>query len=137
MLCTRLQLNLYIATMVALYNTFASIAKACEAINCYVLDDSKSYQVYKSDSKRHILVCKDKSCSFIIRVWCTKKTGVTITQLKPHICCLTVYYKNKQTSALWFLKDYHRASVVDNRDITPAQIQSDKQLQFNNILSYM
>jgi MuDR family transposase len=54
--------------MVALYDTFASIVKAREAINRYVLDDSKSYQVYKSDSKRHILVCKDKSCSFEIQV---------------------------------------------------------------------
>jgi hypothetical protein len=54
--------------MVALYNTFASIAKACEAINRYVLNNSKSYRVYKSDSKRYILVCKDKSCSFIIQV---------------------------------------------------------------------
>jgi hypothetical protein len=50
--------------MVALYDTFASIAEAREAINCYVLDDGKSYQVYKLDLKRHILVCKDKSCSF-------------------------------------------------------------------------
>ena len=68
MLRTRLQLNLYIATMVALYDTFASIAEAREAINRYVLDNSESYQVYKSDSKRYILVCKDKSCSFIIWV---------------------------------------------------------------------
>jgi hypothetical protein len=52
--------------MVALYNTFASIAEACEAVNRHVLDDGESYQVYKSDAKRHILVYKDKSCSFII-----------------------------------------------------------------------
>jgi MuDR family transposase len=137
MLCTRLQLNFYIATMVALYDTFTSIAEARKAINHYVLDDGESYWVYKSDSKRYILVCKDKSCSFVIRVWCTKKTGVTITQLKLHICCPTVYYKNKQTSALWFLKDYHCAFVVDNCDITPAQIQSNERLQFNNSLSYI
>jgi hypothetical protein len=54
--------------MVALYDTFASIAEAREAINRYVLDDGESYQVYKLDSKRYILVYKDKSCSFIIRV---------------------------------------------------------------------
>jgi hypothetical protein len=65
--------------MVALHNTFASIVEACKAINRHVLDNSKSYQVYKSDTKRHILICKNKSCSFIIRAWCTKKTGVTIT----------------------------------------------------------
>ena len=123
--------------MVALYNAFASIAEAREAINHHVLNDSKSYQVYKSDSKRHILVCKDKSCSFEIRVQCSKKTGVTVTQMKLYTCCPTVYYKNKQTSAIWFLKDYHYASVVDNCDITLAQIQSNKQLRFNNNISYM
>jgi hypothetical protein len=123
--------------MVALHSTFASIVEACEAINHHVLDNSESYQVYKSDTKRHILVCKDKSCSFIIRVWCTKKTGVTIAQLKLHTCCLTVYYKNKQTSAIWFLKDCYYASVINNCDITPAQIQFDKQLRFNNSISYI
>ena len=124
--------------MVAIHDTFASIVEAREAINRYVLDDGKSYRVYKSDSKRHILVCKDKpSCSFEIRVWCTKKTGVTITQMKPYTCRPTVHYKNKQTSAIWFLKDHHRASVIDNRDITHAQIQSDKRLRFNNNISYM
>jgi hypothetical protein len=123
--------------MVALHNTFASIAEACEAINRHVLDDGESYRVYKSDSKRHILVCKDKSCSFEIQVWCTKKTGVTITQMKLHTCCLTIHYKNKQASAIWFLKDYYCASVVDNRDITPAQIQSNKRLRFYNNISYM
>ena len=114
--------------MVALHDTFVSIAEAREVINRHVLDDGKSYRVYKSDSKRHILVCKDKSCSFEIRVWCTKKTGVTITQMKPHTCRPTVHYKNKQASAIWFLKDHHRTFVVDNYDITPAQIQSNERL---------
>jgi len=122
--------------MIALYDTFASIVEAREAINRHVLDDGESYRVYKSDVKRHILVCKDKSCSFIIRVWCTKKTGVTITQLKPYTCCPTVHYKNKQSSAIWFLKDHHCASVVSNRDITPTQIQSDEQLRFSNSITY-
>jgi hypothetical protein len=54
--------------MVAFYDTFESIIEAYEVINCYVLDNSKSYQVYKLDTKRYILVCKDKSCSLIIQV---------------------------------------------------------------------
>jgi hypothetical protein len=52
--------------MVAFYNTFASIVKAYEVINCYVLNNSKSYQVCKLDTRRYILVCKDKSCFFFI-----------------------------------------------------------------------
>jgi hypothetical protein len=54
--------------MIAFYNTFASIVEAYGVINCYVLNNSKSYQVYKLDTKRYILVCKDKNCSFIIQV---------------------------------------------------------------------
>jgi hypothetical protein len=54
--------------MVALHDTFATIAEAREAINQHILDDGESYRVYKLDSKRHILLCKDKSCSFTIRV---------------------------------------------------------------------
>jgi hypothetical protein len=85
--------------MVALYNT-AIIAKTRKAIICHVLDNGKSYQIYKTDTKHHILLCKDKSCSFIIRAWCIKKTGVIITKFKPHTCCPVVYYSNKQLSAL-------------------------------------
>ena len=57
--------------------------------------------------------------------------------MKLHTCRPIVHYKNKQASAIWFLKDHHRASVVDNHDITLAQIQSDERLQFNNNISYM
>jgi hypothetical protein len=123
--------------MVALYDTFATIAEARNAINRHVLDDGESYQVYKTDSKRYILVCKDKICSFKIRAWCTKKTGVTITQLKPHICSPIVYYKNRQSSSMWFLRDHYCAFVIDNHDITPTQIQSNKRLRFNNHISYI
>jgi hypothetical protein len=57
--------------------------------------------------------------------------------MKLHSCCPTVHYKNKQASLLWFLKDYHCASVIDNCDITPAQIQSNKRLRFNNEINYL
>jgi hypothetical protein len=63
---TALYRALIAVAMVSLYDTFAYIREACEAINRHVLDDGESYRVYKSDSKRHILVCKDKSCSFEI-----------------------------------------------------------------------
>jgi hypothetical protein len=57
--------------------------------------------------------------------------------MKPHSCCPTVHYKNKQASSLWFLKDHHCASVIDNRDITPAQIRLNKRLRFNNNINYL
>jgi len=53
----RLQYKPLYPTMVAPYNTFASIVEAREAINRHVLDNSESYRVYKLDTKRHILVC--------------------------------------------------------------------------------
>jgi hypothetical protein len=37
---------------------------------------------------------------------------------------------------MWYLKDHHRASVIDNRDITPAQIRSDERLRFSNYINY-
>jgi hypothetical protein len=70
--------------MAALHNTFATIAKAREAINRHVLDNGESYQIYKTDTKRHILLCKDKSCSFTIRAWCTKKQ-VLLSPNSSHI----------------------------------------------------
>jgi hypothetical protein len=57
--------------------------------------------------------------------------------MKAHSCCPTVYYKNKQASLLWYLKDHYCASVVDNCDITPAQIRSNKRLRFNNNIGYL
>jgi hypothetical protein len=123
--------------MVALNDTFATIAEAREAINRRVLNDGKSYKVYKTDTKCHILLCKDSSCSFTIRAWYTKKTGITITKFDPHTCSPVVHYKNKQSSALWFLKDHYCASVIYNHDITPAQIQSDERLRFNNNINYI
>jgi hypothetical protein len=50
--------------MVVVYDTFATIAEAYEAINRHVLDEGESYRVYKTDTKRYILLCKDMSCSF-------------------------------------------------------------------------
>ena len=57
--------------------------------------------------------------------------------MKLHSCCPIVYYKNKQASSLWFLKDHHCASVINNCDITLAQIQSNKRLRFSNEINYL
>lgn len=62
-----LLLLLSIAIIVALNDTFVDIIEARKAINRHVLNDSESYQVYKTDTRRYILLCKDKDCSFTIR----------------------------------------------------------------------
>jgi hypothetical protein len=127
-----------IATMLEVGQAFATIKEAKEAINRHVIDDGESYKVYKSDSKRHILQCKskDENCSFSIRAALSAKKGITITKMSPHSCRPTVHYKNKQLSALWFLKEHHRASVIENRNIIPKQLQADERLRFSNVISY-
>jgi MuDR family transposase len=125
-----------VATMLAIGDKFPNIQEAREAINRSVLNDGESYKVYKSDSKRHIVQCKDKSCTFSIRAAFSKKTGVSITKISSHSCRPTVHYENKQSSSLWFLKEHHRAMVLDNRNITAKQIQSDERLRYNNRISY-
>jgi hypothetical protein len=122
--------------MLAIGDKFPDIQEAREAINRSVLDDGESYKVYKSDSKRYILQCKDKSCTFSIQAALSKKTGISITKISLHSCRPTVHYKNKKSSLLWFLKEHHRATVLDNRNITAKQIQSDEWLRHNNRISY-
>ena len=122
--------------MLSINDLFLTIKEARDTINRHVLDKEKSYKVYKSDSRRHIIICKDLVCKFIIRASLLKKKGVIITILIPYSCSLANHYKNKQSSALWFLKDHHRAFIIDNKTLTPAQIQSNNRLRFNNTISY-
>jgi hypothetical protein len=66
-----------------------------------------------------------------------KKKGVVITILTAYSCSPAIYYKNKQSSALWYLKDYHRASLINDRTLTPAQIQATERLRFSNAINYL
>jgi hypothetical protein len=50
--------------MIAIGDTFDTIAEAKEAVNRTILDIAESYKVYKSNTKRHILICKDAACKF-------------------------------------------------------------------------
>jgi MuDR family transposase len=106
--------------MVALKDTFLTIQEARNAINCHVLDEGESYKVHKSDRQRYIIVCKDSTCKFKIWASLLKKKGVEITIMVPYSCSPAVHYKNKQSSAKWFLKDHHCPSVINDKDITLA-----------------
>ena len=123
--------------MLAINDLFPTIKDARDAINRHVLDEGESYRVLKSDSRRYIIVCKDLTCKFRIRASLLKKKGVVITILVPHSCSPIIHYKNKQSSALWYLKDYYRASLVNDRTLTLAQIQATELLRFNNTISYL
>jgi hypothetical protein len=122
--------------MLAVSDQFPTMEDARKAMHRHVLDEGESYKVYRSDRSRHILICKDSTCKFRLRASLLKKKGAVITILIPHSCSPANHYKNKQSSAMWFLKDHHRASLVDNRALTPAQIQSNERLRFGNTISY-
>jgi hypothetical protein len=106
--------------MLAVNDLFSSIKEARDAINRHVLDKGESYRVYKSDCHRHIIIYKDHVCKFRIRASLLKKKGAVITILIPYSCSSASHYKNKQSAALWFLKDHHKASLVNDRTLTPA-----------------
>ena len=124
---------------------FQSIEAACKAVKSFVLDDSESFLTVASDKNRYIIRCKEKPCNFQVRATLHKKdskigrttTPVSITRLKPHTCSPTTHYKSKQSHSVEYLVGHHRASVIDNRNITVAQIRSNERLQFNNRISYM
>jgi hypothetical protein len=97
--------------MLSINDLFLTIEEARDAINRHVLDEGESYKVYKSDSCRHIIICKKAACKFRIRASLLKKKGVIITVLSAHSCSPATHYKNKQSSPLWFLKDYSRTSI--------------------------
>ena len=79
-------------------DVFPSIDDARNAITQHVLDASESYKALKSEKKKYIIVCKDKSakCTFRIQASSIVKKGFVITIFKPHTCCPTVHYKNKK-----------------------------------------
>ena len=121
--------------MVEIGDEFSSIKEAQEAIRRSILDDGELYAFQKSDQKRYIIICKALDCKFRIRASKTKK-GVKITIKTPHTCTPATHYNSRPAHSLQYLKEHHHASIIDNRDITPTQIQSDKRLRFSNNISY-
>src|ERR1700716_3974690 len=107
--------------MIAIGDTFDTIAEAKKAVNRTILDIAESYKVYKSDTKRRILICKDAACKFRIRVSLCKKQELKaiITIFIPHSCSPATHYKNRNTNMMWFLQPHHRALVINNRETTP------------------
>lgn len=123
-------------TMVHLHQVFPSIEAARKAIKQHVLDDSESYKTKKSDKHRFIIICKDNDCNFRIRAAESEKQVVSITVFKLHSCSPTIHYKSRQSQLIKYLVAHHRAAVIDNRNITAKQIQSNERLQYNNAISY-
>ena len=122
--------------MVTLNDVFSTMEEAKKAINRYILNKGESYEVYDSDSQRYIVVCKDFVCKFRIRAFLLVKKRVVVTIFTAHSYSPATHYKNKQSSVLWYLKDHHKASFINDRSLTLAQIQATKRLQFSNNINY-
>src|SRR5277367_2776458 len=119
---------------------FQCIETTRDAVKAFVLDRGESYKTVSSDKKRYIIECKDKGCSFRIRATLYKKAGATpvsITVLVLYSCSPAIHYKSKQAYSMEYLALHHRASVIDNRSITIAQIRSNERLHFSNEISYL
>ena len=116
---------------------FESIQAAKEAINRYVIDNGESFKVKRSDKKQYHIICKEHGCGFSIRAATSSKEVVSITGVMPHMCSPVVHYNNRHAHAVSYLIEHHRAAIIDNRKITPAQIQSNERLQYNNEIGYM
>jgi hypothetical protein len=101
---------------------FPSIDAAREAIRRHVLDNSESFKLAKSDKKRFSIVCKERGCGFGIRASKSSKEVVSITVFKLHTCGPTVHYKNRQAHSVSYLIEHHRALIINNYKISPAQI---------------
>lgn len=126
-----------VITIVKLGNTFLSVATVHNAIKLAVTDNRKLYTILKSDKKRYIIGCKDSFCKFSIWATLSTKELVAITVYKLYSCSPAIYYKSRTSQSIRYLCKHYQAAVVDNRKITAAQIQVDKRLQFNNVISYL
>jgi MuDR family transposase len=118
---------------------FVSIDAARDAIRRFTLDDGESFRVIASDKKRYIISCKAAStgCGFRIRATSSSKGVTSVTILKPHTCSPATHYKNRHLNSLWYLKEHHRASVIENRFIAPNQLRANERLQYDNHISYL
>jgi hypothetical protein len=121
--------------------TFPAILSARDAINRSVIDNGESYKIHTSNSRVHIIQCRDahnSSCSFYIRASLSKKTAVvSIVTLRPyHSCSPRVHYKFREASRVWYLAPHHRAAVSYNRIITIKQIIANERERYGNTISY-
>ncbi|KFY98034.1 hypothetical protein V500_01815 [Pseudogymnoascus sp. VKM F-4518 (FW-2643)] len=119
-------------------DSFQTLIEARNAINRYQLDNGLSYKVYKSDSTRYIITCRNTACDFKIRASKTRKDlYFVVTIFVLHTCSPITHYNSKARSSLQYLLEHHRAAIINNRNISAAQIQALERLQFYNSISYL
>src|SRR5882757_11117039 len=118
-------------------DVFPDIASAKLAIKAYITTSGKTSKTVYSNKIRVVLIYKSKDYSFRIRAIDSKKKGVSITHLEPHIYSPATHYTAPNTNALSFLLPHHRAAIIDNPKITARQLQSNERLQYSNYIPYL
>ena len=101
-------------------DSFKTLIEAKDTINRYQLNLGLSYHVYKSDSKRYIITCRNTACSFKIRASKTRKDlYFVVTVFIQHTCSPITHYNSKARSSLQYLLKHHRAAIINSQNISP------------------
>jgi hypothetical protein len=116
----------------ALKANFVSIDAARIAIQEFIINIGEFYRVTHANRTRHIVACRDTTCKFIIRASLLKGPKVRVTRYTLYSCSPFIHHRFQQANSIAFLKDWNRDAIVDNREITPAQIQSMERIRFGN-----
>jgi hypothetical protein len=62
---------------------------------------------------------------------------VSITIFEPYTCNPAIHYKAKPAHSVAYLADHRRAAIIDNRNITAAQIWSSGRLEHGDPTGYL
>jgi hypothetical protein len=127
----------YLYAIMKVSDEFDSIDDVKKAIHTYLLDRGESWKFKNSNSKRYTIVYKDSVCMFHIRVTLSKQGIAKITKFDEHSYSPTTHYNHKLAHLVNYLIDHHRASIIDDRKITVAQIQSNERLHYSNNINHI
>lgn len=85
--------------------------------------ENLSWVVYKSDSTRLLLKCRDKTCTFGIRAAYSKNhDGIQLAAYKAHVCGVDTHFNYKVKSSVKSLKEWPRARILDDKKSSQARL---------------
>ena len=132
-------------TVLAISQEWNSISEAKQTVRQWLRKQGFSSKTSKNNSKRWILVYKERNtsfdCSFKIRINKGGPKGQTwakLSILNPHTCLSSTHYDSKasKSSKSVSLDPYYKTILLDNPDIKPSRIRSEERLRFGNNIPY-
>ena len=115
---------------------FESLEAGKKAVLEMVVSQGESFKVSKAASMFWVAVCKLSACFFRVRI-VKNNDGARITKLTEHNCPHSTHQNFRQAHSVSFLTSNHQTAVIDNREITPRQVQSNERLQNGNQINYL